>query len=227
MRIISDFKDYYDIGAQYGIDPQLPYHRVRRFESLEFDRPNSWRLYRDSFAAKFYHAEYHHFYYIGFAGKIYACINVAFHDEKPKFCFDPSLIDDAFFACDFALQYKRKYRHDVKSDRTSFQRMKKEITECYEYKNYPELLDLFEKHKTAIFVCDCSPYRSTVVINESLSRYGFQKVLPPMQAWQELEMYVGSYLTKPTIEEPPISDKIKAEIKGFDKFSFRKDKQKV
>ena len=39
-------------------------------------------------------------------------------------------------------------------------------------------------------------------------------------------MYVGAYLTKPVIEEPPISDKIKAEIHGFDRFSFRKEKQK-
>ena len=47
-----------------------------------------------------------------------------------------------------------------------------------------------------------------------------------MQAFQELAMYVGAYLTKPVIEEPPIADNIKAEIHGFDKFSFRKEKQK-
>ena len=47
-----------------------------------------------------------------------------------------------------------------------------------------------------------------------------------MEAFQELAMYVGAYLTKPVIEEPPISDEIEAEIHGFDKLSFRKEKQK-
>jgi len=84
---------------------------------------------------------------------------------------------------------------------------------------------LFETHKTAIFAFCPSYSRSPLIINERLNQYAFQKVLPPMEAFQKLAMYVGSYLTKPTIEEPPISDKIKAEIKGFDKFSFRKEKK--
>jgi len=94
----------------------------------------------------------------------------------------------------------------------------------FDYANGNQWEYVFDRYKTAIFV-----YRigRGLVLNERLNQYEFQKVLPPMQAWQELEMYVGSYLTQPVIQEPPISDKIKAEIKGFDKFSFRKDKQKV
>ena len=94
----------------------------------------------------------------------------------------------------------------------------------FEIKDRKELLELFEQFQTAIFVTQIG--EAKVIINDRLNLYHFQKVLPPMEAFQELAMYVGARLTKPVIEEPPISDKIKAEIHGFDQHSFRKGKSK-
>ena len=216
MRIISNFHDYYDIGMQNGIDPKLPYQRFRREEHVVFPKDD----YR-SFGRRCKNfARYYKIVFIGFAGKIYPCIDLAPYGEEAKYQFDLTLIDDEFYLSIngwWGRQAKRE-----KDKRYIVNGIKEDVDELFAYRGNKELLELFEKFKTAIFT-----YRvgaDDVVINERLNIYGFQKILPPIQAFQELEMYVGSYLTQPVIEEPPISDKIKAEIHGFDKYSFRKDK---
>lgn len=61
------------------------------------------------------------------------------------------------------------------------------------------------------------------VANEQLSQYNFQSVIDPYTAFQELYMW---HCNKANPEKPipHISDKIMAEAKGFDKWSFRKEK---
>jgi len=227
MQIISDFHDYYDIGMQNGIDPQLPYRRFRREEVVEFpldgDRWSfGWRI--QGFDPK--HWEYH-FFYLGFAGKVWSCLECFDNPIERNFCFDPTLIDDSYFI-EISKQYGRTWNGRKPTREKDVQRstkaMKELVFECFEFKNAPELLNLFEQFKTAIFVYKLGS--KTIIIDERLNLYHFQKVLPPMEAFQELAMYVGDRLTKPVIEEPPISDKIKAEIYGFDKHSFRKGKTK-
>jgi len=221
MRIISDFHDYYDVGMQNGIDPQLPYRRFRRVEPICFP-DTGW----GSFGRKIRkYAKNYRFFYIGFAGKIWACMDIAFNEDTPSFCFEPSLIDDSFFIetgkkIGGHWGYKLNREKDIQ---IAAKEIKEQVIECFEYSSKPEFFDWFEMFKTAVFVFQLGDEK--VVINERLSHYSFQKVLPPVQAFQELEMYVGARLTKPVIEEPPIPDKIKAEIHGFDKYSFRKDKR--
>ena len=225
MRIISDFHDYYDVGMQNGVDPQLPYRRFRKEESIHF--PNAgWRSFGQKIV--YYVNRGYFLFYVGFAGKVWPCMDTAFNTDEPSFCFDPFAIGESFFVevgkkCGHWL-CRRFHPLREKDIQTVANGVKDEIIECFEFKHKSELLDLFEQFKTAIFVYQLGS--ETIVINERLNQYGFQKVLPPMLAFQELEMYVGACLTKPTIEEPPIPDKIKAEIHGFDKYSFRKDKQK-
>ena len=217
MRIISDFHDYYDVGMQNGVDPQLPYRRFRREEPVLFPRGN-WK----SVGNKLMVDEDYRILYFGFAGKVYPRMETSFNMTdvvEPTFCFDPTRLDDSFF-----VDRVKKARWTGKNLQRAVKREKVRVFEYFEFKDAPELLDLFEQFKTAIFVYQKG--NNTIIINERLNLYGFQKVLPPMEAFQELAMYVGAYLTKPVIEEPPISDTIKAEIHGFDKFSFRKEKQK-
>ena len=222
MRIISDFQDYYDIGMQNGIDPQLPYRRFRREEAVHFYNPSDRRPWHQRFSPSNGYSKHFRFFYIGFAGKVWSCIDVFPNAAELSLYFDPNQIDDSFFIKAVENDYPSRQPKWLKQH--WIKRLKDRITECFEHKTTPELLDLFEQFKTAIWVWRMG--NSTIVINERLNLYSFQKILPPMQAFQELAMYVGSYLTKPVIEEPPISDQIKAEIKGFDKHSFRKEKQK-
>ena len=225
MRIISDFHDYYDVGMKNGVDPQLPYRRFRREEAISFPT-DDWR----SFGRRVLRlSKLYRFFYVGFAGKTWSGIDVTFGKANElSLCFEQNLLEDSFFI-DIAKNrshwkcFGRKPKRE-KDIQFIANEVKEEISECFEFKNSFEFLNLFEKFKTAIFVYQMGS--DSIVINERLNQYSFQRILPPTQAFQELAMYVGAYLTKPVIEEPPISDKIKAEIHGFDKFSFRKEKQK-
>jgi len=228
MRIISDFKDYYDCGMQYGTDPQLPYRRFREIVpvSVEIRKRTT-------------HPCDLTYVYVGFAGKVWTCIPTSstsmvrltakrlatvLQGHSHTFGYDLDSLDDSFYQDYFEKYYRKKFRQDIHA--YHIKQYKEAVTEAFGFDNEMHLLiELFEKHKTAIFVYIRGD--ENIIINERLNLLDFQKVMPPMEAYQELAMYVGSYLTKPTIEEPPISDRIKAEIKGFDKFSFRKEKQKL
>ena len=221
MRIISDFHDYYDVGMQNGIDPKLPYKRFRREEDVAIRLPRWGSAVRYSGWSLEYYEDHSSIIFLGFAGTVYPVV-VHFVDAgKIAYFFDHDKIPDDFFYG--LLEYRWSWRRRPEKDRANLlTQAKKELLEIFELKSDPGITRLFNVFKTAIFVYRLGDKK--VVLNERLNQYDFPRILPPMQAFQELEMYVGSYLTQPVIEEPPISDKIKAEIHGFDKFSFRKAK---
>ncbi len=225
MRIISDFHDYYDIGMQNGVDVKLPYRRFTREESIHITIPGrSWR------SSDGYSRDYIVLFF-GFAGGIYPAIVQAKSSDEYLIYYDLAELDKVHY--DEQIYNEREEKHRIvwrkprrdKERKECLAEIKEDLDDIWGFRDRKELRCLFEQFKTAIFVHRMGSDR--VVINERLNQYGFQKVLPPMQAFQELEMYVGSYLTQPVIEEPPISDKIKAEIHGFDKYSFRKDKKQL
>lgn len=61
------------------------------------------------------------------------------------------------------------------------------------------------------------------VVNPSLREFEFYKVFDPISAFQQIEMWIGANLTaeKPI---PEIDDKTMRDIKGFDTYSFKKEK---
>jgi len=233
MRIISDFHDYYDVGMQNGIDPQLPYRRFRQEERISYIHKLGDIYYSSLFDD--YCIEQNRILFFGFAGKVYPALEHVNDSEEATYIFEldkivPKSFDDA--VCQ-KLHFDDAVRRMLRCGRTNSRQraekdclaqIKKELKEMFALKDDKRLLGLFDEFKTAIFVWWLES--RMVIVNERLNQYGFQKVLPPMQAFQELEMYVGACLTKPTIEEPPIPDKVKVEIHGFDKHSFRKDKSK-
>ncbi|MGL4942636.1 MAG: hypothetical protein ACRC46_05540 [Thermoguttaceae bacterium] len=222
MRIFSDFHDYYDVGMRNGIDPKLPYQRFRREEPVVISadgRDNRWGWWyrRYEFRVVF----------IGFAGKVYPAFVRLESPNAPSYLFDLDQLETADYQEMFDNLYSgRFWGRSVRREKDwkEFVKETREtLDELFAYREKYELTNLFEKYRTAIFV-----YRigdKQVQINAPLSPYGFQRVLPPLVAFQELAMYVGNYLTQPVIEEPPITDRVKAEIHGFDKHSFRKEKQ--
>jgi hypothetical protein len=77
-------------------------------------------------------------------------------------------------------------------------------------------------------------YRFTphVVINPILDAIDFKKVIDPFSAFVEIERYLTNELAPKdfkrdmSVVEKSVSDKIKAESHGFDKYSFRKEPAK-
>lgn len=63
-----------------------------------------------------------------------------------------------------------------------------------------------------------------VVHYPNLKELTFFRVLPPLEAFQRIQMYLTNELAREKqMPEEPISDKLKAETHGFDKWSFRKE----
>jgi hypothetical protein len=56
----------------------------------------------------------------------------------------------------------------------------------------------------------------------SLKSIGFQQVMDTYMTFQKLSIFVGNILISQSKVPWPISDKLKAQSKGFDEYSFRK-----
>ena len=95
--------------------------------------------------------------------------------------------------------------------------------------NTNKVLNLFEKYKTPTFIIkyknDSVPDMQ-LIINPCLKDYEFYRVFDPYTCYQEISMYVGNNLVEDPNKAWPIGDKLKVQSHGFDKYSFRKDKQK-
>jgi hypothetical protein len=66
-----------------------------------------------------------------------------------------------------------------------------------------------------------------LMVNPVLSDIGFQKILDPFTAFQELERFLANDLAPRDVRmDQPVPDKINAESHGFDKMSFRKESTK-
>lgn len=73
-------------------------------------------------------------------------------------------------------------------------------------------------HTASYRSCD---ERTWIIKNPILKDFDFGKLVDPYTAVQELEMYIGRLATNETPQMPVGSDKVIAESKGYDKWSFR------
>lgn len=220
MRIISNFKDYYDCLSGYSKD-DIVYHRVSKFvpKKITLTIPKGdWGIVTSKYI-KLYQI-------LGFCGKLY----YRFVIENPKYgefgifySFSIAEIDN-FIREKFSDKFYRQFcgdRPKYYKDRVWNDLTKTAINSFLS--NPPEHTQIFEEFKCPIFLYDLSFGNKDIEINLRLNTLGFQKIFNPYQAFQEISMYLGN-MAFPNRIIPHISDEIMAEAKGFNKFSFRKDK---
>ena len=171
---------------------------------------------------------------IGFCGKAYPMLEIAVHDgldEKFRVrCWSLQDVDSFLHRCltneawaEFCnreKRYRRPVFYDIKGRR---EKCKKFFEECAE--KIDSYKDMFEKSRSPIFVAKNEGRACQIEYNAILKPYDFFKIFDTAAAWMELSMYVNN-LAVPIKDLPKIDDKTLAECKGFDKFSFRKDKAK-
>jgi hypothetical protein len=97
----------------------------------------------------------------------------------------------------------------------------------FDLDSYHALKNIFNNYKVAYFHTEIAEYRSkhSIELYPSLSSLQFYKVFDSFAAYQEIETFLCNVLVEP--DNPyiePIPDVIKTGSKGFDKFSFRKEK---
>lgn len=245
MRIISKFKDYYDSSIGYGIDPLVVYKRFdQRYELQRL----SWRLRgSDSTEDQIVKdirkvlpkpdricGELFSHVYVGFCGKIYT--GLAYHVGS-----DPDVPVRATTYWDGLMRhYETRWQYawserDVPAAELTQSRVEKfsrgfmqceSMQEWFERNDSARTIantDVFTKYGIVSFVL----HDGALITDGPLTQVRFQRVMDNFTAFQEISMFVSGVLGSANDVEPePITDELRAQTKGFDKRSFRKDPTK-
>ena len=240
MRLISNFKDYYD-GVQVlgGHDDTLLYRRITETLSLAKYQGNTEAQQVEALVvAKIpkcdakddeFHLER---VIVGVCGKLYLGV-------RHKVYIDGT----------YPAKYDIKYYYDSEILKKNFPDFTKKKTHRYswwssdKHDTYPQLGlftdncdDLFVRLGVPVFIIDAvaelgknqwnnDVFNGLLIKNPSLKSFEFYKVLADYQIYQELEMYLGNVLV--TRDEITVmTDKQKVSSHGFDpKYGFRTRKK--
>lgn len=247
MRIQSDFKDFYDVGMSLGMDQTMIYQRRKEVKELEWNDRFGWVMRESRYSAMGAIGGFVGYYQpklvvqtfvIGFAGKIHLCYEVnllnAYTDSKDgratrAYCYNIDQIDTYIrhhFKDDEYADFlnEAQYDRDNKGLWPFAQRRRSFVHTFTEFAKYEMSYGkFFEKFRCPVFRVYDENNKQMVVLNECLKPYDFIKVEPdPYAAYQKIAMFFGN-MAEPRKPIPVPDDVTMAEIKGFDKFSFRKD----
>lgn len=245
MRIISEFHDYYDSVQAQGQDQTVVYIRKKKEDTVKewpfpACRAISWSWSRAQLKCRQS--------IIGFCGKIYPVLELdigsgtrPYHrpalDDATTLCWNLEDVD-AFVEAHYKKKeiagyrqtkgYNRQWNHA--SRRVSFQEF---FDECA--RKQEAFIELFRENRSPIFVAD---YRKQwwspkfgwktdhkIEWNAELKEWKFYKIFDVYSAFQEIYCFMSG-LAVPLKPIPDIADKVMAEAKGFNKYSFRKDPTK-
>lgn len=248
MRIISKFHEYYDCIQREGQDRTCIYLRDinKRQEKIDFpELTQRWSRYNTR------HHKYT--YYVGFCGKIYPIINITYWSPYREFiCHSSEEVHQAVYLGNNR-RYIKEYDTDSLQKlyrNIGFVFNKKGVEQFFSL--FPITQEkLFIESGCPVFIAGendihekykCNKRRinyygklkdttqSEILIKQylheipTLTGLNFQRIFDPYRTFQEIHMYLSGVLGtgNPTIPEVP--DKIMVEAKGFDKWSFRKQK---
>lgn len=205
MKIISGFKDYYDCMLKYGQD-DLVYYRHTKCYPLHLNPKlslneqlitgiNIW----DRFPwGKYFlnnELQYTRIWFCGNFYPIYKYHNVLYYSKE-----------SLWEICKDDFKYSQKLGANnlivSQADLVKTNSPVKLYTRYYGKKSWGE---------------------NVVVENPNLAQFNFAKLVPPHEAYQQIYNWLCNQ-AKPMKPIPEISDKIKIDNHGFNKFSFRKDK---
>jgi len=219
MKIYSKFHDYYDGVQPYDSSSQIIYKRhqisVENFPFQDIDLPyvrhtNAWQ--ERYLCGK-----------ILFCGRAYS-----FWRVEEKCCYSPKEVISQLRRVSPQLNYDI----DIISGKTPSKRWYELSPKTW--KSYLAETNLNPGNEIHIkYDCPVMVYleggwegKNELILNPRLSEYKFQKIMDPFTCYQEIEMFLGNDLAKQIDPNIHISDELKAQSKGFDKWSFRRPPQK-
>ncbi len=231
MRIISKFKDYYDIGLAQGIDEDRVFVR----ETKERNHPNTgWKYFPGYWAHSLRH-EYRASV-VGFCGMLYPLIEVKHKLDKHPWTETHHFFYswDDFIGCMDSLKVTRELRKQVGRYKRLFQGDFWEKIRKHFEEPHAGITELFLEHRVPILwsflVGDRDHYlRGTpktreTTLNPCLKDIEFYKVVDPYTAFQEISMYLGGVLGDVDPNTVTVADEHRYAGHGYDKGSFRQPK---
>lgn len=217
MRIHSPFRDYYDC-MQTG-EADFHWFRKKREESFTWNFPivNDNNLYQIDNTI------------VGFCGKIYIILDILeVNNEHPckktshAKCWNLEDVETFIDSISIRISKNRSKWITVSS-------LKKEFRQFYSEfdKNRDNHKKLFHENNCPIFIAQKNghhAYRkknSIITYNACLKDVEFYKLFDEYQAFQEIQMFLGT-MKHPEKITVTINDEDLIKAKGFDKWSFRK-----
>jgi len=234
MRIISKFHDYYDSIQRDGVDRSLVYLRhpeeyddravraklvpqaVLAWNKFAYDNTPGSNTFRGG--SKTY-AETEIWYgLVLFAGKMYPYARVIRQNLQVGL---PPVPDVFVYDLNDLHQYAEEHKKTLQlTSRWSWGYNRPTIASFFELKGSDRYLETALTEKLVIVYS----LGGTTRVNGRLADIEFYRVMPTWQAFQELSMFLGN-IAAPNNPMVVISDQSMIAKHGFDKWSFRKQKE--
>ncbi|MCF6245273.1 MAG: hypothetical protein L3J43_09580 [Sulfurovum sp.] len=240
MKIISKFQDYYDIGIAYGVDEKLRFERVTMDASTKVDELRSVTKIVYKKQSQYYRILCH-FNVMLFCGKAYPLVYIKVESiSKVNKKFTYKLIDENYCYSEGEVDtYVSGYYKPLSEIKDEYERMGycnwdnndfKRYVQKHFTQDFKKTLTLFMLYKKPYFYIESKYWKNEkdvecigtdTTLLPQLKAYKFTKAVPPMQAFQEISMYLGK-LDLAEDNTVTIEDKYLAQAKGFDCYSFKK-----
>lgn len=215
MRIISNFKDYYDGLMDHSKD-RLNKLWIRKQEKI--DMPKS--LFKDFLNDNFYWNYKVEILYLVVAGKVYPLIKYSEDGSWGRFEWEPTKIKVYYEFAEFDKDHPEITRFSYDKNKVDKKWIKI-------FKDKPKANELCVKLNTPVFLIKPRYEEVEVKLNVSLKEFQFFKIMDAYTVYQELDMFVSNILVNDDMPMSPMTDLEKIDSHGFDrKTSFRKEKTK-
>jgi len=230
VLIVGRTRDYYDLGASFGVDKLVVYDRQNKLvvgEKVDLPVPHReeyWKLRKgkryDYLVDKFV---------VGFCGRFHPCVMVRVLDDHRRVvssdCFyDPWTLRKFLESEGLKLSGPSYYWHD------GFRVSSEKETKDWFALDTSSLSHLFRKYNTPVLrVAAAEMWSSTkgtgavLELSPVLLHCQFYKVADPASAFQQVYGYISGVLGTPSRPTVEVSDREMAKKRGHDgKYSFRK-----
>ncbi len=216
MKIISDFKDYYDHGAAYGIDENLVYNRFSKIiHPPKRIKDRGHKII--GFCDEFWEVTKIHYEYYG-RNMYRRSKNTKFEDDVKKHVekgwIEGTIVYEKYPVSNPKIDFQYMLR---KVDLTN------KIWSQYAWfnKNWTHwnnwLKSVFTEYQVPIFYFTDNRSQD-VILNPNLTDLGLQKVMDSVEAFQKLSTYIPSLRPKDDFQ---MTNEQLGKSKGFDNYSFR------
>lgn len=237
MIIISRWHDYYDIGRSFGYDPQdVRYVRERKpiyYDRLKWEElcfratPGIRKFDQSPHGTNKINYVWINPFLVVFCGKVYTGTQII--EAVPSSGPFRDYIKTYWYNYESFKQYLSKYQRLnwdwVNGSRWSTFKYSSFLGNIYDTESFRQ--KCIDEKVTILYSEPEHPAdEERLVLNRELKNIDFQKVIPPYQAYQEIDMWVSGVLPQPDRPMLTVSDEVKIHKRGFDKWSFRKEGKK-
>lgn len=236
MRIFSKQRDCYDCfqetddviwSRENNLDIQPHSEDIKFIKSLYNDFPKPIYHSRGSNSADYNVFELNSKAYLLFlCGKVYPFYMAHYKTFRMN---DWEIKFTSRIPSDFKKKMEFHYKFNEDNWRLVYNKFDDKALDDFKtnlFNNRSRIYKLFIDYKIPMFLVYSSHNSSysnhEVIFNPILKDYGVQKIIDPFTIYQEIKFFLSNDLVEDPMKNFQMSDNLKRDSKGFDKWSFRR-----